>query len=766
MSGRSIGATIAWQIAVEEAAEAGHPLVEHEHVVIGICSLEKARQPGALAEPLDARQAGRLDREAELVATVLRDCALDPAAIRRSLRQQLGPGARRERGGTIHRSAACKQSFERASELAQMHGDHNREVGVLHLLAAILDAPSSHLATALERLGSRPERLRLRVDAEIGTTVIVPGAEPRQAGIVSGPRGAPRSAPVVPSEPGPEPPPGRGERSAARHSLGRDLIAEARAGRLQPVVGRRDEMLQVIRTLRRQRQHVPLLVGEVGVGKTALVEGLAQRIADGREGALTVSRIIAVSAADLMLGAGLAGRSGDGATAVHALVAEPGADRTAILFLDDLHLLLGTDTGAHGWSEAADALLQAVVRGEVACIGAATPEGYRDRIEHDPVLARYVQPILVPEPTPEESRAILAARLEELVAHHGVSVEAGALDAAVALTVRLVADRRLPAKALDALDQACARAQVPALSQFAVDGGTRLEPAAVTEAEVAEVVAEWIGRPVGGEAGAPRLGLEQTLREQIVGQDDAVGRVAAHLRRAQAGLTDRARPLGVLHFAGPGSVGKTTLATALAEALFGGAERLVRLDLSEYEEDDLTSPLLRQPASVVLLDGAERAQRRAIRALVQAFETGTVVDAGGRAADASQALFILVTTDPESAGQLPAALAEVVDEVIPFVPLGPAELAVLARRRLDSLHDRLLRERRIVLDATDEAVALLAQSGAASAGGARSLDRSIDRLVRGPLSDLIVSGRLAEHGHVVVRVEDGEVCVAVDLSTM
>jgi ATP-dependent Clp protease ATP-binding subunit ClpC len=763
MSGLSIGATIAWQIAVEEAAEAGHSVVEREHVVIGICSLEKARQPGALAEPLDAHQTGRLDREAELIATVLGDCALDPAGIRRALRERLGQQARRERGGTIHRSAACKLSFERAFELARARGNDDAEVGVLHLLAAILDSPGEHLAGALQRLGSRTERLRLRVDAEIGNTVVVAAQESERTGIISGPIGTPRSAPVMPSEPGLEPahaPVERAvEREAARQALGRDLIAEAQAGRLRPVVGRRDEMLQVIRTLRRQRRSVPVLVGEPGVGKTAVVEGLAQRIADGQEGALTATRIVALTPADLVTGAR---RPGDGPAGLDALVAEAVADRSAILFLDDLHLLLGTG----GASEAASVLLQAVVRGEVVCIGAATAEGYRERTERDPVLARYLQPIEVQEPTPEETREILDARRTELIAHHGVSIEPSALDAAVALTVRLVSDRRLPEKALDALDQACARAQVPALSQFAVEGGTRLEPATVTREEVAAVVAEWIGSTVAGAAAAPGTSLEPLLRERIVGQDEAVRRVAAYLRRAQAGLSDGERPLGVLLFAGPAGVGKTTLATVLAEALFGSAERLIRLDLSEYEEGDLTGPLLRQPASVVFLDAADRAPRRATRALAQAFETGRLVDASGQTADARQALFVLASTLETSDEQPRSELVGAVDEVIPFVPLGPAELAALARRRLDAMHARLLRERRIVLDATDEAVALLAQPAAEGEVGARGLDRAIDRLVRNPLSDLIVSGKLAEHGHAVVRVEDGEIRVAVDLSTM
>jgi ATP-dependent Clp protease ATP-binding subunit ClpC len=253
---------------------------------------------------------------------------------------------------------------------------------------------------------------------------------------------------------------------------------------------------------------------------------------------------------------------------------------------------------------------------------------------------------------------------------------------------------------------------------------------------------------------------------RVAGQDAAIRRVAGRIRRVQAGLADPQRPLGVLLLAGPAGMGKTTLATALAETLFGAPDRLIRLDPSDDEDEPvasrLTESVRRQPGSVILLDSIDRAHPRVVRLLAQAFETGRLADASGRAVDVRQALFLLISSQAAP----PDLLADAVDEIVPFAPLGPEEIAELARRRLAALHDRLLRERQIVVDATDEAVGLLTRLTCERAARPRELDRVIGRLAIEPLSDLIVTGQVAASGIVVVRVEDGEIRVVVDFSTL
>jgi len=347
-----------------------------------------------------------------------------------------------------------------------------------------------------------------------------------------------------------------------------------------------------------------------------------------------------------------------------------------ILFLDELHTIVGAGD-SDGRLDAANILKPALARGEITCIGATTTDEYHRHIESDPALERRFQPVLIAEPNPAEARAILEGLADDLERHHAVRIEPEALDAAVELTVRYVTARRLPDKAVDALDEACARTSVPTLTQRpGAAGGAEGADQTVTRETVAAVVAAWTGIPIGriGQSEADRLtDLEARLAERVVGQDPAIGQVAQRVRMARTGLTDPNRPAGVFLFLGPSGVGKTELARALADLVAGGGDgdgvglagqpHLIRLDMSEYgekhhaarllgappgyvgyeAEGQLTGPLRRSPYAVVLLDEVEKAHLEVFDLFLQVFDAGRITDGHGRLVDGRQAIFVLTS---------------------------------------------------------------------------------------------------------------------------
>ena len=577
---------------------------------------------------------------------------------------------------------------------------------------------------------------------------------------------------------------------------GRDLTTEAEAGRLGPVIGRREEMLQVVRVLHRRTKNSPVLIGEAGVGKTAVVEGLARRIAEGT--ALPGRRIVALSLASVVAGTTYRGQFEE---RLEEILAALRTRSDIVLFLDELHTIVGAGD-SDGRLDAANILKPALARGEITCIGATTTDEYRRHIESDPALERRFQPVLVDEPSPAEARVILEGLRAELERHHAVTIEADALDAAVELTVRYVPARRLPDKAVDALDEACARASVPTLAHRPErrDGAGGPIQTVIRET-VAAVVSAWTGIPLGriGQAEADRLAdLEARLAERIVGQDEAIGQVAQRVRMARTGLTDPSRPAGVFLFLGPSGVGKTELARALAELAaaypdaevgLSGQPRLIRLDMSEYgekhhaarligappgylghdEEGQLTGPLRRSPHAVVLLDEVEKAHPEVFDLFLQLFDAGRITDAHGRLVDGRQAIFVLTSNLLPSRGRTAGArvragsgrqgaersghgsaerealVAELrsffrpellnrIDEIVLFRPLAEAELVEIARRRLATLRQRLLDQHEVDLTVSTEALAFLARRAASGSGGAREVQRVIARTIEEPLS--------------------------------
>jgi ATP-dependent Clp protease ATP-binding subunit ClpC len=804
------GSELAWRVAGIEAREIRAATIGPDLLLVGLLSLAKLLDP---ATPIDDQERTQIRDEHDAVNSVLAAAACDPATLRRAIRRRIPLGEVAH--ATIrHRDPDCRKVFERAAALAASQG--GVRTGPLHLLFALLEAPSPVLLAALADVGGDLNRLRWRVEAAITPTRPASPPLPAPTPDRSGPFVTPTGPGVMPGS-HPSPIPGPISPSLALLRYGRDLTAEAAAGRLRPVIGRRDELLQVVRVLRRLTKSNPVLIGEAGVGKTAIVEGLAQRIAASTS--LPGRRIIALTLSSVVAGTTYRGQFEE---RLEQILAELRANPDVILFLDELHTIVGAGD-SDGRLDAASILKPALARGEISCIGATTIDEYRRAIESDPALDRRFQPIQVPEPSPAETRLMLAGLCPDLERHQDVTIAPDALDAAIELTVRYLPSRQLPDKAVDALDEACARVSVPTLTLPGEpaerlagrdDAAPVRQRPLVTREIVARVVAGWTGIPIGSSDGAHLLDLEARLGRRIVGQDEAIRQVATQVRMARTGLTDPNRPAGVFLFLGPSGIGKTELARALAEALSnsasGGPDRLLRLDMSEYaekqatsrligappgyvghdEEGQLSGPLRLNPYAVVLLDEIEKAHPDVFDLFLQVFDAGRLTDARGRTVDARHATFIMTSNllPPESAqrrlGFAPDAaprladpvvelrrffkpeLLNRIDEIVVFEPLTPAQLAEIARRRVAVTRERLLAQHEVDLVVPAEALAVIVAQIGDGKGGARDVSRVVARLLEAPLSRMLMAGEIVRQAQVIAEPAGDRLHIVDDARTV
>jgi ATP-dependent Clp protease ATP-binding subunit ClpB len=690
---------------------------------------------------------------------------------------------------------------------------------------------------------------------------------------------------------------------ASLEKYARDLTELARRSKLDPVIGRDEEIRRVMQILARRTKNNPVLIGEPGVGKTAIAEGLAQRIISGDvPDVLKTKKLVALDLAALVAGAKYRGEFEDRLKAVLKEIAE--ADGQIILFIDELHTLVGAGA-AEGAMDASNMLKPALARGELRAIGATTLNEYKKYIEKDPALERRFQPVLINEPSVEDTIAILRGLKDRYEVHHGVRIKDAAILAAATLSHRYISDRFLPDKAIDLIDEAAAslrmqidslpteideierrilqleierqsllkesdahsverrkqiekelarlredssgrkarwQAEKEAISKVrklkeqveqlkaeeqryeragelakvaeirygklaqaekeikeaqerfnSMQSGTRMLKEEVDEEDIAKLVAKWTGIPVGrlleGEA-QKLVHMEERLRQRVVGQDDALSRVANAVRRSRAGLSDSKRPIGSFIFLGPTGVGKTELARALAEFLFDDERLMIRIDMSEYMEKhsvsrligappgyvgyeeggQLTEQVRRHPYSVVLFDEIEKANPDVFNVLLQILEDGRLTDGKGRTVDfrntvlvmtsnvGSTAIFELSHKDPERARKeaMDALRASFrpefinrIDEIVIFNPLGKEQLERIVVLLLRDV-EKLLEERKITLELTPAAKTLLLSEGFDPAYGARPLRRTIQRMIQDPLAMQILEGAVLPGDHVLV----------------
>jgi ATP-dependent Clp protease ATP-binding subunit ClpC len=548
----------------------------------------------------------------------------------------------------------------------------------------------------------------------------------------------------------------------------RDLTELAREGKLDPVIGRDREIDRVVSILARRSKNNPCLVGEPGVGKTAIVEGLAQRIASNdAPPALRGKRVLALSLGPLVAGTKYRGEFEGRVKRILDEVKRSARD--IVLFIDELHTLVGAGAAEGAPLDLSAMIKPELARGDLQCIGATTFDEYRKHIESDAALERRFQPVMVEEPSIEETAQILRGLRERYALHHRVSIDEDAMLTAAQLSARYIADRFLPDKAIDLVDEAAA--------SVALANKGDVEYPHVTSADVAAVVTRWTGIPQSSltQSQADRLlDLESILAKRVVGQDRAIAAVSDAIRRARTGLHDPRKPLGTFLFRGPSGVGKTELAKTLAEALFGSEAALVRIDLSEFTEPhtlsrllgappgyaghdeagQLTEPVRRRPYCVVLFDEVEKAHPDVAAILLQILDDGRVTDAKGRTVDFRHALIILTTNleDDDLAIALRSELLDRIDELVPFAELGLEQIEAIVTIHVDALAQRL-GARNVVLNLSSDAKLYLARVSIASGSGARYVQRTVSHYVSTPLSTALLRGELRDGSAAEVTLD-------------
>jgi len=725
-------------------------------------------------------------------------------------------------------SDAVSRAVQRARELAAR--SPTREASAIHLLFALCQERSTAAYRAIAQCGSDVTKLRTAA-MQIALGLVAPRRAPTATQLALPPTAthaphAGRTAPTVAPRPAPKvvaapvmAPRARRQRlgstavkasSAASldrfeldpkraptlTAIGRNLTLAAARGELDPVLGREAEIERTLDVLAKRQGNCPCLVGPAGVGKTSVVRGLAQRIAEGREvGALDDRIVIEIDAPSLLAGTGVRGALAERMAQIKAEAAR--SEGRVVLFFDELHSIITAD------EEAAAELRVALARGELACIGATTHEDYRRVIAPDAALARRMTAVEVVELAPDEAVLALQRVAPAFERHHGVVFAVEAMAAAVAWSARYIPDRALPDKAVGILDLAGAQAR-------------RRGDAEVGREQVAAVVSETTGVPVERlleTDGARMLRMEQLMGDRIVGHCEALARIARVLRRNASGFRSR-RPIGSFLFLGPTGVGKTETAKAIAECLFHSPHAMTRLDLSEYAEahavarlvgappgyigheagGQLTDAVRKRPYQVLLLDEIEKAHRDVLEAFLQVFDDGRMTDGRGRVVDFTNVVIAMTSnigsdvSRPTTRGRigfgaqkagrdvqvqayddavcgaarsaLPPELYNRIDEVIAFAPLGRPDVAEVARRMLRALAEDLEGARGVGLDIGEGAIeALLDDGGFDEELGARPMRRAIGRLVEAPIAEMLLKGELKRGDVALVDVEGGHVVI-------
>lgn len=733
--------------AIEQARLAafglGHSYVGTEHLLLGI-----------------------LRERAGLGARILRDRGLSEHSLKDAISRANGtgePGVPTQ-GLTKHAWQAIEKAAADAARLGHSY------IGTEHLLLGILRQPDCGGARALAAAGLSVNDIYTDILAVFGTGSFKPRSQP----------------PVQP-------------KATVKHSetrildqYSRDLTLLAASGSFDPVIGRDEEIRRSVQILSRRSKNNPVLIGEPGVGKTAVAEGIAAYIAGSdAPDSMAGKRLVALDLPALLAGTKY---RGDFEERVKAVLKDVKKAGDVILFIDEMHTMIGAGS-AEGAIDAANILKPALGRGEVQIIGATTPEEYRRHIEKDAALERRFQPVKIAEPSRGDSLKMLGAVRQSLEKHHGVKISDAALTAAVDLSARYINDRFLPDKAIDLADEAAAHIRVSG-------GGL------VTAEDIAAVVSLWTGIPVANLSAdeTKRLrNMESILHRRVIGQNEAVTAVSRAIRRGRVGLSDPDRPIGSFLFLGPTGVGKTELCRALAEAVFGESEAMIRLDMSEYMEKHAVSKLIgsppgyvgyedggqltervrRKPWSVVLFDEIEKAHEDVWGILLQIMDDGRLTDSAGRVVSFRNTIIVMTSNvgaksisdgrprmgfTPDGGDEAQLMRARIneelrrtfkpeflnrIDETIVFRRLSRAEIRSIAERMLLTVAERF-KALGMTLSVPDQVVDFLAERGYDEKYGARPLRRAIRSMIEDKAAELMLTDSLGRGDTVQARIDGNE----------
>ena len=810
-------------LAAESAMELGHNYVGTEHMLLGLIK----EGDGVAAKILESND-------------------INEENVTEAIREMLGTGEPvKEMPNSF--TPRTKSVVQRSAVEARRLG-HNY-VGTEHLLIALLRETSSIAAKILISLGANPQKLYsdvLNMLSDDDGEAIGNGSQYGGYGQYGTGDNSEKQS-------------GRSQKSdcPTLMKFGRDLTQMAREGKLDPIIGRDKAIERVIQILSRRSKNNPCLIGEPGVGKTAVAEGLAQKIANGEvPEILKDKRVITLEMSSMLAGAKYRGEFEERLKKAMDEIRKSGK---IILFIDELHTIIGAGA-AEGAIDAANILKPALSRGEIQIVGATTLGEYRKYIEKDAALERRFQPITLDEPTPEETLEILKGIRDKYEAHHRVKISDKALEAAVNLSIRYISDRFLPDKAIDLIDEAASRLKLKnmtappdvreieekieavkaekeaAITTQEYERAAKLRDdekslreklretkenwskdnvnsdSEVTENEIAEIISLWTGIPVKTleESESERLlRLEEILHSRVVGQDEAVKAVAKAIRRGRVGLKDPKRPIGSFIFLGPTGVGKTELSKALAEAMFGDEDSIIRVDMSEYMEKhsvskmvgsppgyvgfdeggQLTDKVRTKPYSVILFDEIEKAHPDVFNILLQILEDGILTDSQGRRVDFRNTIIIMTSNlgarlitgggtkqlgfsamddDAESErdyaqikedvlGELKQAFKPEflnrVDEIIVFHKLTKSNIKEIAVKMLESLGNRL-RDNGITAEFTESAVEKISENGFDDNYGARPLRRAIQSDIEDMVAESMLEGKIKPGDAVTIDYKD------------
>lgn len=794
-------------LAKEAASSCGHSYIGTEHLLVGLVE-EKEGTAGRVLEEFGI--------QADKAMALIDKLIAPPGNTAVSQRPGFSPRTRRVLEGAYAEAESMR--FE--------------EVGTEHILLAMLKETDCVGTRLLYTMGANIQKLYAAVLTAMGMDSDAI-AEEFQA--VKASKG--RSSSVTPT----------------LDQYSRDLTAMAEEGKLDPVVGRDKEIARLIQILSRRTKNNPCLTGEPGVGKTAIVEGLAQRIVTGMvPDTVKDKRVVVLDLSGMVAGSKYRGEFEE---RIRNVIDEVSEQQGILLFIDEIHTIIGAG-GAEGALDASNILKPSLSRGEIQLIGATTLEEYRKYIEKDAALERRFQPIIVEEPTEEEAVEILKGLRPYYEKHHGVEILDEALEAAVKMSVRYINDRFLPDKAIDIIDEAASKVQLAgyrpspkaealereihdilkqkeqAVINADLEGAKaaqakqneaeaelekirrkaeRKNPLTVDEEAVAGIVSDWTKIPVQRltEGESRRLAnLEKVLKKRVIGQDEAVSAVARAVKRGRVGLKDPARPIGSFLFLGPTGVGKTELSKALAEAVFGSEQAMIRVDMSEYMEKHSVSKMIgsppgyvgyeeggqlsekvrRNPYSVILFDEIEKAHPDVFNILLQVLDDGHITDAQGRKVDFKQTIIIMTSNagaqmimEPKHLGFMSGdtekrdyermksgVMEEVrrmfkpeflnrIDEIMVFHSLNKENIRKIVTILLKNLEKRCQEQLDIILKVTGAAKDLIADAGFDSKYGARPLRRAIQTKIEDEMATEILEGRIKAGDTVQVKVKDKKI---------